>query len=235
MDDRSKELLRLGREHYERGEYDKAEPLLRALIESNHRFADVYNMLGLIYHLSGRLDEARAMFEEALAINPKYTDAALNLAVTYNALGFYEDSSRLYKEALRQSTSSADGIDPYIKGKIANLHAELAQAYEEVNLIEHAKEELLKALALCPSFVDLRVRLARIHRQLGEIDKAIEELQKAVELRSEYAPAWLGLGLAFLAQGKKEEARRAWKQAILIDPSNRLAQAYLRIVEKEEA
>ena len=48
MDDRVKQLLMLGREHYDRREYDRAERLLRQVLEVTDRYADVYNMLAVI-------------------------------------------------------------------------------------------------------------------------------------------------------------------------------------------
>ena len=87
MDDRTKQLLTLGREHYEKREFDKAEHYLKQVLERGSAYADVYNMLGVISHDHGQFEEAQKFFEEALSINPNYTEAALNLAVTYNDLG----------------------------------------------------------------------------------------------------------------------------------------------------
>ncbi|MFW5920383.1 MAG: tetratricopeptide repeat protein, partial [Polyangiales bacterium] len=60
MDDRTKQLLSLGREHYEKRDFDKAEHYLKQLVDRDVKFADVYNMLGVIHHDRGRFDEAEA-------------------------------------------------------------------------------------------------------------------------------------------------------------------------------
>ena len=81
MDKEILHLLERGREHYENREYDKAEAYLLKVAENQDGFADVMNMLGVIYHDKGQVGSAQEYFEKALRINPKYTEAALNLAL----------------------------------------------------------------------------------------------------------------------------------------------------------
>ena len=50
MDERIKELLSRGREHYQKREFDKADYILREVIEHADGFADVFDMLGVIAH-----------------------------------------------------------------------------------------------------------------------------------------------------------------------------------------
>ena len=79
MDDSTRELLTRGREHYTAREYDKAEALLSRLARERLAYADVYEMLGVIYHQQGRLSDAESMFQEALRIDPNDIDAEANL------------------------------------------------------------------------------------------------------------------------------------------------------------
>src|SRR5262245_3587031 len=132
MDDRARDLLNRGREHYEAGEYDRAADLLGALAAEHLDFADVYDMLGVIHHQQGRLAEAEAMFKRALEINPGYTEAALNLAVTYNDLGKYKEAQEIYARAMTTSRNAPRHLDPFARGKIANMHAEIGAAYHGV-------------------------------------------------------------------------------------------------------
>ena len=67
MDDRLRELLNRGREHYAAREYDEAERYLAELAARAAAFADVYDMLGVIYHQQGRLTDAEAMFKRRCA------------------------------------------------------------------------------------------------------------------------------------------------------------------------
>ena len=230
MDERTKQLLALGREHYEKREFDRAEHYLRQVLErADQKFADVLNMMGVIHHDRGRFEEAQGAFEEALQINPNYTEAALNLAVTYNDLGRYDEAKRIYQAALSRGSDAPGQLDPFVKGKIANLHAEVAQAYVDANMPADAMHELRTAILLCPTFADLRVKLANLYRQTGDLDAARFELEEAIGARPRYVPAYIALGVTLLSQGSAERAMGAWKKALEVDPDNKAAQMYLRM------
>jgi len=232
MEERTKQLLSLGREHYEKREFDKAEHYLRQVLERDQaKFADVYNMLGVIHHDRGRFEEARGCFEEALAINPNYTEAALNLAVTYNDLGRYDEAKRIYQAALSHGHEAPGMVDPFVKGKIANLHAQVAQAYADAGLTAEAMHELRKAVLLCPKFADLRLRLANLYRQSGDMQAARFELEEAVRGKPEYVPARVALGVVLLALGESKTAENHWERAVELEPDNKTAQMYLRMAK----
>lgn len=231
MDDRLKQLLTLGREHYENREYERAEHYLMQVLERTRSFADVHNMLGVIFHDAGKFAQAQAAFEEALAINPRYTEAALNLAVTYNDLGKYQDAKEVYSRAMAFPKAGKEAIDPFAKGKLANMHADLGQAYADVGLMREAVLEFRKALELCPGFADLRTRLGNLYRDAGDLDAARHEYEEAKRVSPKYAPARVHLGIALLSAGKKDEALKEWEEVLAFDPDNRMAQMYLRMVK----
>jgi len=232
MEERTKQLLSLGREHYDKREFEKAEHYLRQVLErGDGRFADVFNMLGVIHHDRGRFEDAQGNFEEALSINPNYTEAALNLAVTYNDLGRYDEAKKIYRAALSRGEESPGQLDPFVKGKIANLHAEVAQAYSDAGMAQDAMHELRKAVLLCPSFADLRLRLANLYRQTGDLEAARFELEEAVEVKESFVPAHVALGVVLLSLGRREDAMARWRAAIVIDPGNKAAAMYLRMAE----
>lgn len=236
MDDRIKQLLALGREHYEKREFDKAEHYLKQVLERGEtKYADVYNMLGVIHHDRGRFEEAQGAFEESLAINPNYTEAALNLAVTYNDLGRYDEAKKIYRAALARGEDSPGQLDPFVKGKIANLHAEVAQAYIDAGMPADAMHELRKAVLLCPTFADLRLRLANLYRQQGDLDAARFELDEAISAKPNYVPAHVSLGVVLLALGKPEQALERWTAALDIDPENKAAKMYVRMARASQA
>lgn len=235
MDERTKQLLALGREHYEKREYPEAEECFRQILGQVAAFADVRNMLGVIAHDRGGFEEAQAHFEESLRLNPKYTEAALNLAVTYNDLGRYAEAKQVYQSAITQSTSAPGSLDPFARGKIANLHAQVAQAYADVGMPREAVHELRKALALCPTFADLRVKLAGYYKELGDLEAARVELTDAVKLNERYIPARIALGLVYMALGHRELAINQWQNVLDMDDTNKTAAMYLRMLRGSAA
>jgi tetratricopeptide (TPR) repeat protein len=233
MDADTKRDLNLGREHYESGSFAEAEPLLRAVVAKQGGFADVHNMLGVIRYQRGDALEAAKFFERAVELNPRYNEAALNLAVAYNELGRYEEARERYDQASRGGTSTpagADDLDDFVRGKIANLHGRLADAYLAVGLVSPAIDQLRLALGLCPHFADLHAKLGASLREAGMLDEALAELERACNDHPTYARAQIERGAALYAAKRLDEARAAWERALEIDPQSRTVKAYLSMV-----
>jgi Flp pilus assembly protein TadD len=235
MDERMKQMLLLGREHYAKREFDQAETVLREILAIDERFADVHEMLGVIAHAHGNFIAAERHFERALEINPNYTEAALNLAVTYNDRGKYDAARDVYSRIQGRPAHSAQTLEPFARGKIANMHADLAQAYADSGLIRDGIVELEKAVALCPDFADLRTRLGALLREVNDVAGARAQYEAAVESRPNFVAARIQLGVVLLALGEPEGADREWKQALEIEPENPHAKMYVRMLATQRA
>ncbi|HZU84702.1 MAG TPA: tetratricopeptide repeat protein [Polyangiaceae bacterium] len=231
MDEHTKQLLLLGREHYQKRELEKAEQMLRQVLEVHDRLADVHEMLGVICHTRGNFVEAEHHFERALSINPAYTEAALNLAVTYNDRGKYEAARQVYARIRGTPSGPIQGLDPFARGKIANMHAEVGQAYADAGLVREAVTEYEKAVALCPQFADLRTRLGLLLRELNDLPRAREQYEAAVDARPAYVPARVQLGVTLLALGETEAAAEQWRRVLELEPDNVRAKMYLRLLD----
>jgi tetratricopeptide (TPR) repeat protein len=228
MDDHLKQLLLLGREHYQKREFDKAEYLLKQVLAATDRYADVYDMLGVIAHSRGDFAQAEAHFEKAVSLNPNYTEAQLNLMVTYNDLGKYDRAREVYSIIRTRGSEGGTG-DPFAKGKIANMHAAVSQAYQDAGMLTEAIGELEKAVALCPHFADLRTRLASLYRDTAQMQRAREQLELAKASNPNYAQARVLLGVVLLSAGEVDAARHEFETVLNADPENKSAQMYLKI------
>jgi tetratricopeptide (TPR) repeat protein len=231
MDEHTKQLLLLGREHYQKRELDKAERMLRQVLENDDRLADVHDMLGVICHTRGNFIQAEHHFERALGINPNYTEAALNLAVTYNDRGKYEAARQVYSRIKGTPGGSLRGLDPFARGKLANMHAEVGQAYADAQLVREAITEYEKAVALCPQFADLRTRLGTLLREVNDLPRAREQYEAAIASRPSYVPARIQLGVTLLSLGEGDAASEQWRKVLDVEPDNVRAKMYLRMVE----
>lgn len=228
MDEHTRQLLLLGREHYDKGEYDQAARLLRQVLQHTDRFPDVLDMLGVIAHSNGDLSEARAHFEKAVSLNPNYTEAQLNLMVTLNDLGEYERARQIYA-GIRYRGGGGKDLDPFAKGKIANMHAELSHAYQDVGMTLESISELEKAVSLCPSFADLRTRLGVLYRDAGDLKRAREHFEAAKVSNPRFLQSRILLGVLHLSAGDNDKAIAELESVLEHDPDNKGAQMYLRI------
>lgn len=222
-------LLGEGREAYRTGDHPRAESLLSLAIRSGAaRFADVHHMLGVLYHHAGQFSKARAAFEEALKINPNYTEAALNLSITYNDLGRYAEAREIYARALPPPDAE---IDSFTRGKIANLHAQVGDAYRSVGLAKDATIEYRRALGLCPAFIDIRMRLVHALSDHGALAEAADEARLVLLENPNYVPAHLHLGLLLHRKGDVDGARKALAEVVRREPHHESATMYLRMLE----
>src|SRR5690242_2460370 len=202
MDDAVRELVALGRDHFQRGDWSLAAGHLEQVVARGASFADVHHMLGVCYHQLGEFDPAQRAFERALEINPGYVEASLNLAILCNDLGQYEKAQRVYANAIerashRERTGASDEpIDTFTRGKIANLHAAVGDAYLAARRPADAAVEFRRALDLAPAYIDLRMKLAAALRESGDEAGAASELRRAVREAPAYVPARVALGLS---------------------------------------
>lgn len=233
MDDHLKQLLLLGREHYDKGEHEKAEYLLRQLVSKTSSFADVYDMLGVIAHSRGDFVEAEKLFRRAVEINPNYTEAQLNLMVTCNELGKYDVARKIYSQVRHKSGLTSGNTDPFARGRIANMHAATSQAYQDAGMLPDAIKELEKAVQLCPTFADLRTKLAHLYRDAGDDGRAVAELEAAKETNPKYINARLSLGVLLLSRGNTVRAIEEFEQVVAVEPKNQRAEMYLRLARTQ--
>jgi tetratricopeptide (TPR) repeat protein len=232
MDDHLKQLLLLGREHYQKRELDKAEYLLKQVVQQTDRFADVFDMLGVIAHAQGDFAQAEQYFEKAVGLNPNYTEAQLNLMVTYNDLGKYDSAREIYSRIRGRAAGGAQA-DPFAMGRIANMHAEISQAYQDAGMSAEGVHELERAVALCPTFADLRTRLATLYRDLGQKDRAREQLELAKQHNPNYIQARVLLGVAMLSAGEYGPAIDEFEAVLSRDGEHKSAQMYLKIAHSQ--
>lgn len=227
------DFYHMGSEAFSEGRYDEARCCFERLGQLGLTFADVCNMLGTIAFVGGDLTEAEKQFRTALEINPCYTEASLNLAVTLNERGDYASAEAAFQAACQNSKIAQGELDPYIKGRLSNLHADIGEIYHGLGLHQEAVSEYEKALVLGPRFPDLRTRLGVLYRDMGEHEKAISEFSRVRDEHPAYAAALLQLGITHYSRGQIDLAVGEWNRILEKDPENAKALMYLKLVEKE--
>ncbi|MDH4227476.1 MAG: tetratricopeptide repeat protein [Deltaproteobacteria bacterium] len=235
------EHYELGKKTFRENNYAEALVHLEKVVKEKATFADIHNMLGIIYYNANRNDEAIRAFSQAIRLNPRYTEASLNLAVVYNELGQFDKAQEVYalaKTSVAEPDKSAKDkdayLDPYVKGKLANMHAELGNIYKDVGRYDEAVYEYGMALKLRPDFVDIKVALGTVYRDTKEIGKAIKCFKDAIDIRKEYWPAYVQLGLTHYTSGDEGSAKEEWLKVLSKNPGHKLANMYLAMLDKKK-
>lgn len=221
----------LGKKAFDEKKYEAALIFLEKVRAEKPDYADVFNMLGLIYFLKGKHRDAVELFKKALGINPAYTEASLNLSVVYNELGEFDNAVHVYDMAKVTKKDGRHYADPYVRGKLANMHAAIASIYKDIGFLAEAADEYKKAIALRPEFMDLRTKLGMVYRELGEHLSSLKELSEAVKTNENYLPARVQLGLTYYTMGKPELARIEWEKVIAKKPDEKMAKMYLSLFQ----
>jgi tetratricopeptide (TPR) repeat protein len=224
-----RDAVRAGRGCFERGEDDAALAAFERVLEAHPRYADLHYLVGLVHERRGELDEAVASFERALAINPRYAECALALASVFEQRGEWE-RSRALATRLGALASEGGARDPTTSGKLANLHAALADAYREAGELREAVESFRRALDLAPAFHDIRFRLGVTLREAGLPAQAIAELKRVRRGNPAFLEAAVQLGLTYWSLGRSEPAIAEWKRVLAAEPSREDARMYLRLI-----
>lgn len=219
-----------GKKAFEERRYDVALQLLSQVAFEKSNYADVFNMLGLIYYYKGRFPDAVTSFQKALETNPRYTEASLNLSVVYNELGRFDKAREAYAVAKDTTKEAHSYLDPFVKGRLANMHFNLGTIYKDLGYYAQAVEEYKKALLLRPDFVDIKTELGVVYRDRRDFANSVKELAEAVELHEDYTMPRIQLGLTYYTMGQNEKARVEWKKVLEKDPEDKLAKMYMTLL-----
>ncbi len=84
----------------EKWELDKAEELLRQVLEEDPKHAQAMNKLGVVFARRKDLRQAEVCFQEALSLDPNLASAHTNLGNIYAERGWHDRAKEAYERAL---------------------------------------------------------------------------------------------------------------------------------------
>ena len=229
------ESYELGKKTFDEKNYTEAQIYLEEVLKEKDSFADVYNMLGFIYYSAGKQADAIECFKKALKINPNYTEVSLNLSVAYNEMGEFDKARDIYAKAKDAgAVGSTSYLDPYAKGKLANMHTDLGAIYQDLGFYKEAVDEYKKAIALRPTFADIKNQLGVVYRDMRDYSKSVRELEEAININPEYIPARINLGITYYTMGHIEKAKAEWMKVLHKNPNDKKAQMYINLTTEKK-
>jgi tetratricopeptide (TPR) repeat protein len=228
-------LLARARERFAVQDYYGAVHLLEEIVGGGRSFADVHHLLGVSLSLLGQAERALGEFARALELNPRYLEALIHQGLVLNELGRAAEADESFRRATSSVAPPSTGLPAHVAARLANLHAELAEAYSEGGAPDRAVEQYQRALELGPAFHDLRYRMARVLIETGRPLEAREALEEVLEARPNFVDAEAALGLAHYLSGDAIGAQEIWKRCLERRPENVRVEAYLAMLSRAEA
>jgi tetratricopeptide (TPR) repeat protein len=207
------------------GRVDAAEKALRSLAAAFPDAPAVNVELGRLLTTKGDPSRARQAFERALAGNPGDVGAIQGLTLL--------DTREKKHAAARTRIDQAIAIRPE-SSDLRLLSGRLHSAVQESVAAEQAFK---RAVALDPNNIRAFTALAGFYTQEKRLPEATTELEKMIALRPSDVGARTALGVLLEIQGKSDDARQRYSEALEINPraavaANNLAWMYAERGEK---
>lgn len=241
------------------GQIEEALPLLRRSVEISPDEATFYDTLSEAETMAGRLDDARATLEKAVAAVPdafilpvhlavvlcRQQRADEALAVVDRALKKWPDQAEVMAargHALLIAQRPAEAVEAFRAALARNngmpeAHFSLGRGLLLLGRTEEAKVSFGEALQIRPNYGDALVALANLAIEAGELGKAEEYATRAFTLAPHDASSRRALADVhhqkaneFARVGQMDEAEKAYRAAIELDPGNPLLHAGLGMV-----
>lgn len=156
-----------------------------------------------------RLDEAEKILRESLAALPGNEELLYSLGGLMEEAGRRQEAMAVMEELLRTNPNNYKAMN-YVGYTLADENRELVRALE---LIEDA-------LKLSPNADYITDSLAWVQYRLGLFEKAWESINRCLALGGNDPTIWEHYGDIALALGKKDEARKGYKEALKRNPPN---------------
>jgi len=207
-----------GAAYFADGEYEKAIPLFKKVLELHPEDTEAYVTLGHIYELMGEDEKSIEAFEQALKLEPENLRIYIQLGVNYMKAERYEEGLDTFRKAL--------DFNPRCKEAYANMGLYHFQKQEW----SKAKDLFLKVLEVDSGDTNAHNYLSVVYQRLGDYENAISEAQNVLKKDPDNAMALLNLGAGYQATQRLEEAQDVLKKAVRIQPDFSRAHYFLGLI-----
>ncbi|CAO1940633.1 unnamed protein product [Urochloa humidicola] len=185
-------------EELETGEVDEILVKLKSSVESDHRQAAVWNILGLVLLRGGQIQSAISVLSSLTGVAPDYLDSLANLGVAYIQSGDLELSAKCFQELLLKDQNHPAALVNYaalLLCKYGSLSAgprcnvSEGPYLHQKEALAAAKECLLAAVKADPKAASVWVNLANAYYMAGEHKNSKRCLEQAAKLEPNHMPA----------------------------------------------
>jgi len=184
-------------EELETSEVDEILVKLKSSVESDHRQAAVWNILGLVLLRGGQIQSAISILSSLTAVAPDYLDSLANLGVAYIQRDL-ELSAKCFQELLLKDQNHPAALVNYAALLLCKYGSLSAGAGGNVSAgpylhqkeaLAVAKECLLAAVKADPKAASVWVNLANAYYMAGEHRNSKRCLEQAAKLEPNHMPA----------------------------------------------
>ncbi len=201
-------------------DFTLAARLYRTVLAQDPTNKDVLLKLGSTYVKAGQDNRAEGAYVGVLKIDPANFEALNSLGGVFRRLGKYDESIKVLDRALKLKDSSEVKYNMGFTYKLMEKYDEAAECFTAV--IEDNPGDVLAYN-----------HLGAIYAKRGDHKKALQTYWKGLQVDQNHPVLHYNSALSFLAQGKFDEARNSYENALRAKPGwpdamNGLAELYIQ-------
>ncbi len=206
------ELLRLGREYVDAGDYPNAIAIYERAASLDNQNPKIFSGIGYLHARQGRFREAVRAYQQALSLDPDNPRFYYALAFSLANTGDYANAATAYYYAIQ--------LEPRDVKNYLGLGVVLLRQGD----YEKATEAYQRVIALDPNNQQAFTIMGSALIQQGRIDEAIAYLQNATQRFPRSSELNLQLATAVLQKGEIEKGFQLLQEAERSNPNNPLIQ-----------
>jgi len=201
-------LALAGKTYYSVHDSARAEKMFRDSLALDPTNIDAYASLGALLKSEGRLDQARGEYEEVSRRLPKNAVVAKTMVgIILSLQDKHDEAAKQYEQAL--------ALDPRSAVAANNLAWEYAERGANLDV---ALSLAQTAKARMPNSSEVSDTLGWVYYKKGLASLAITAFLQGAEQEPNKASLHYHLGLAYLKNGDRSNARRSMDRAVTLDP-----------------
>ena len=210
--------------NYLLGREDEAISAAQQAIKVDPGYVLAHAVLSRIYMNAARASEGIAEARRAVELDADSADAHLAMAHSY----IFVDQP----DAALEEVQRAIELEP----NVAYHYVELGTQYRRMERFDEAIDAYQAATKLYSDLAPAYDGLGRAYFSgSSDYDKALEAFNRATSLAPQNASAYSGAGYVYLVQGKAEEAKKVFEQALALAPDMQEAKDGLAKAEELQA
>ncbi len=185
-------------------------------IELDPKYMAAWNNRGNVYKRLGELAKALADYSKAIDLDPKHAWAWYNRGNAYAIL-------KQPDKAIADLTRAID-----LDLKLAFAWNNRGWEFKKLGQLDKALADFTRAIELDPKIAEAWMNRGRVYKELKQPDNAMADFSKVLDLGLiKGATHWYSLGNEFRDLQRWDEAVRAFREAIGLDPGFAEAHCHL--------
>jgi tetratricopeptide (TPR) repeat protein len=236
------------------GDFAKAAEEYMKALRLQPKSAEIYQNLGLVYHLQNNYREAIPAFQKALALQPSLWGSNLFLGIGYYKTNQFSRALPLFRKALELDPKNAEvegrfwlGVTHLALHQYSEAIAELEKRLEHsppdievlYNLVQahnqFSAQLFDRLLTAYPQSARAYQYLGDTHQAAGRLDEALEEYETALSEQPNLEGVRLTIGRVYQKMGDMAKAAEAFESELRLNPYDTEARSQLELAQQSSA